>query len=78
MRMQSTTRHEPHPTLNFQGTAVGETDEKLVSSYDGLIKSRKLSWTGHYHLIKLLDVWGRAKFISASIGGRMRLRFPLR
>lgn len=59
--MQSTTRHEPHPTLTHHGSTVRETDPRLLERYDELTRDRKLSWTGHHHLLRLLGRGGQGE-----------------
>lgn len=59
--MQSTTRHEPHPTITHHGSTVRDTDPKLLARYDELTQSAKISWTGHYHLLRLLGRGGQGE-----------------
>lgn len=59
--MQSTTRHEPYPTITHHGSTVRETDPKLLKRYDELTQSAKISWTGYYQLLKLLGRGGQGE-----------------
>jgi serine/threonine-protein kinase len=59
--MPSTTRFEPNPTITFHGSNVRETDPKLLERYEDLTRAGKVSWTGHYHLLKLLGRGGQGE-----------------
>ncbi|MCG8648196.1 MAG: serine/threonine protein kinase [Pirellulales bacterium] len=59
--MQSTTRYEPNPTITHHGSAVSNADPKLVQRYEDLTNSRKVSWTGHHHLLRLLGRGGQGE-----------------
>ena len=59
--MESTTRFEPNPTITHDGALTTSGDPSLVAWYDRLIKNRKVSWTGHHHLIRLLGRGGQGE-----------------
>jgi len=59
--MHSTTRFEPNPTITLHGSPHGKTDTELVRRYDDLLQKRKISWTGHHHLLRLLGRGGQGE-----------------
>ena len=59
--MQSTTRYEPNPTITYNGNESGKTDSELLARYDALTKNRKVSWTGHHHMIRMLGKGGQGE-----------------
>ena len=59
--MHSTTRYEPNPTITLEGSHVDNVDAGLVARYDEIIKSDKISWTGHHHLRRLLGRGGQGE-----------------
>ena len=59
--MHSTTRYEPQPTITLHGSTVRDTDPKLLARYDELTHDGKVSWTGHYNLLKLLGRGGQGE-----------------
>ncbi len=59
--MQSTTHFEPHPTLTHHGSTTKSSDLDLVRRYDDLTRSRKVSWTGHHHLLRMLGRGGQGE-----------------
>ncbi|NND97387.1 MAG: serine/threonine protein kinase [Pirellulaceae bacterium] len=59
--MQSTTRYEPNPTITHHGSRGKQSDPELVERYDALTRSRKVSWTGHHHLLRMLGRGGQGE-----------------
>ncbi|MEM9367343.1 MAG: serine/threonine-protein kinase [Planctomycetota bacterium] len=59
--MTATTRYEPNRTITFLGSQGQTTDPKLLSRYDELTRVRKISWTGHHHLMRLLGRGGQGE-----------------
>lgn len=59
--MNPTTRYEPAPTITYKGGHPRTNDAKLVSRYDELTRDRKVSWTGHYHLLRMLGKGGQGE-----------------
>lgn len=65
----STTRHEPNATLTLRGTTRTMKDERLLSQYEAILSERKLHWTTHHHLIKLLGSGGQGEvFLTEQLG----------
>jgi serine/threonine-protein kinase len=59
--MESTTRFEPNLTITHQGSLKSHGDPNLVAWYDRLIAARKISWTGHHHMLRLLGRGGQGE-----------------
>lgn len=59
--MPATTRFEPTPTITHLGARSPISDPNLVSRYDELTRDRKVSWTGHYRLLRMLGRGGQGE-----------------
>ncbi|WP_164102793.1 serine/threonine-protein kinase [Candidatus Laterigemmans baculatus] len=68
--MLSTTRHDPNATVTYHGTPrTDPQDNELLERYQELISARRLNWTGHYRLGKMLGSGGQGRvFLSACRG----------
>jgi len=75
--MQSTTRYEPNPTLTHHGSAVRETDPQLLDRYDEITRARKLSWTGHHHLRRMLGKGGQGEVYLSEYRGTDGFTVPV-
>ncbi len=66
----STTRHDPNATMTFQGTQRSKFDaNELNEPYQRLVTAKKLNWTSHHRLGKLLGSGGQGRvFLSACRG----------
>lgn len=66
----STTRHDPNATMTFKGTQRSDANSnELVEPYQRLVSAKRLNWTSHHRLGKLLGSGGQGRvFLSACRG----------
>ncbi|KAA1262389.1 Serine/threonine-protein kinase PknH [Rubripirellula obstinata] len=59
---QSTTRFDPNATLAADGSvSVNTGDPKLIANYEQISRDRTFSWTGHYHIGRMLGRGGQGE-----------------
>lgn len=75
--MESTTRFEPTPTITYHGELTTAGDAELVSWYDHLIKEKKVSWTGHHHMLRLLGRGGQGEVYLTEYRGTDEFTVPV-
>ena len=75
--MQSTTRYEPNPTISHGGRASPSADPQLIANYQRLSKSRKITWTSHYNLMKMLGRGGQGEVYLTEVRGTDGFTVPL-
>ncbi len=75
--MLSTARHEPNATLTLHGTQRTMKDERLIAHYQTILKERKINWTGHHHLLKLLGSGGQGEVYLTEHRGTDGFTLPL-
>lgn len=75
--MQSTTRFEPNPTITHHGSRARETDPQLLERYDAITRGDKLSWTGHYHLLRMLGKGGQGEVYLSEYRGTDGFTVPI-
>ena len=57
--MLSTTHFEVTPTINLQGKESSRCPDELVNRYETVIRGRRLNWTTHHRLQRLLGSGGQ-------------------
>ncbi|MCD0460806.1 serine/threonine protein kinase [Roseiconus lacunae] len=75
--MESTTRFEPNLTITHDGQPRPAGDADLVHWYDQLIDRRKVSWTGHHHMIRLLGRGGQGEVYLTEYRGTDNFTVPV-
>ena len=75
--MQSTTRFEPSPTISHGGRENATADPGLITSYEKLSKDRKITWTSHYHMLRLLGRGGQGEVYLTEVRGTDGFTVPL-
>lgn len=75
--MQSTTWQELYPTMTVDGSQNSEPDPKLTAAYEQTMISSKLSWTGHFNLLKLLGRGGQGEVYLSEYRGTDQFTLPV-
>ncbi|WP_145270387.1 serine/threonine-protein kinase [Planctomycetes bacterium SV_7m_r] len=75
--MESTTRFDPNLTLTPEGVQRPKGGVDLVRWYDQLVRSKKVSWTGHHHMLKLLGRGGQGEVYLTEFRGTDGFTVPV-
>ena len=74
----STTRHDPNATLTFHGSEKQQASPKeLVDPYQELVARRRLNWTTHHRLGKLLGSGGQGRVFLSECRGTDEFTVPV-
>ena len=68
--MYTTTAHELIPTLTPSGSRACYRDSELFERYEQIINEKRLHWTSHHRLLKLLGAGGLLGQEQAERAGR--------
>lgn len=76
--MLSTTRHDPNATLTFHGSEKKQAEpNELVEHYQDLVARRRLNWTTHHLLGKLLGSGGQGRVFLSECRGTDQFTVPV-
>jgi serine/threonine protein kinase len=75
--MYTTTLHDPSPTITHGGQECEHPPNELVDRYEGIVQNKRLSWTGHLGLNKLLGRGGQGKVFLSERRGADDFTLPL-
>ena len=73
----STTRHDPNATLTFHGSERDFKANELIGPYQDLVSRRRLSWTTHHRLGKLLGSGGQGRVFLSECRGTDQFTVPV-
>jgi eukaryotic-like serine/threonine-protein kinase len=73
----STTRHDPNATLTFHGSERDSKANELIGPYQDLVSRRRLSWTTHHRLGKLLGSGGQGRVFLSECRGTDQFTVPV-
>jgi serine/threonine-protein kinase len=74
--MLTTTRQDVHLTLTSGGNPVPLVPNELVAQYEAILAERRLSWTHHLRLIKLLGSGGQGVVYLTKLRGTDDFTLP--
>jgi len=75
--MYSTTLHEPTPTITHGGQQGDHPPNELVEPYEQLVRDKRLNWTGHLRLERLLGRGGQGTVFLTERRGTDGFTLPL-
>ena len=76
--MPTTTRLDLTPTLTHGPTKETRCPTDLMDSYQGILDKKRISWTEHHRLIKLLGYGGQGVVYLSSSAAPTTSRCPWR
>lgn len=75
---QSTTRFDPNATIALDGSIkVGKGDRKLIANYEKVSRDKAFSWTGHYHIGRMLGRGGQGEVYLTEYRGTDGFTLPV-
>lgn len=74
--MLTTTRHDIHPTITHGGRPAPLIPNELVPQYQEILTERRLGWTNHLKLLKLLGEGGQGVVYQTELRGTDDFTLP--
>jgi serine/threonine-protein kinase len=75
--MPTTTHHNLHPTLTQGGNTAQNPPLELIARYDNIVQDRRLNWTTHHSLLKLLGSGGQGVVYLTELRGADGFTVPV-
>ncbi len=75
--MLITTRHDVRATLTINGHLATQCDNELVAHYQKILTDRKVHWTNHFHLSRLLGSGGQGAVYLTQLRGADEFTVPV-
>lgn len=75
--MPSTTDYHLHPTITHGGNTAQKPPLELVARYDNIVQDRRLNWTTHHSLLKLLGSGGQGVVFLTELRGADGFTVPV-
>lgn len=74
--MLTTTQHGIHPTITFGGGPAPPMKNELISLYHTILAEKRLNWTSHLRLLKLLGAGGQGVVFQTELRGTDEFTLP--
>jgi serine/threonine-protein kinase len=74
--MLTTTRHDVHPTITHGGNPAPLRTNELAAQYQEILTERRLNWTNHLQLLKLLGEGGQGVVFQTELRGTDEFTLP--
>jgi serine/threonine-protein kinase len=74
--MLTTTRQDVHPTITFGGNPAEAKPNELVQEYQHILTERRLGWTNHLQLLRLLGSGGQGVVYQTALRGTDDFTLP--
>lgn len=75
--MHTTALHDFAPTLTFDGDRAPQKSNELVQRYETIVSERRLNWTTHHRLEKLLGAGGQGMVFLSERRGADNFTLPI-